>query len=204
MGKKLELIGIKFNRLMVISELPERHASGLVQWVCLCDCGKTKMVLGRELTRGNTKSCGCLQKETVVERNKKTATHRFSKTSTYEIWFGMKKRCDPKNFDEYPNYAGRGISICGQWMKFENFLNDMGEKPNGLSIERINNNGNYEPSNCKWATSVEQANNKRNSIRVDTPLGALPISQAAKYYQIPVPTIYSRYKAGRHVVGTVS
>ncbi len=155
--KRIDLVGQKFGRLVVGSfshKGNDRHS----YWLTKCDCGNIITVHGSALKTGNTKSCGCLKKEIVSTCNLR---HGMSETQTYRSWQSMKKRCLSVNCKDYKHYGGRGISICDRWLNsFENFLEDMGEKPEGLTLERKNNNGNYELSNFKWATRKEQANNR--------------------------------------------
>lgn len=135
-------------------------------WNCLCSCGKQKVVVQDSLlskTRG-TKSCGCLYKECSGTR-----THGKSGTPEHKVWNGIKKRCLDPNAPVYSKYGGRGITLCERWRDFSNFLADMGPKPSpSHTIERMDNNGAYEPSNCKWADILTQANNKRNNVLVST------------------------------------
>lgn len=131
-------------------------------WYARCKCGNVITVMANQLRTGRTKSCGCLSAETA---RKKATTHGKSKTKVYAAWMGMKSRCFNPSNDDYENYGGRGITVCERWVNsFENFLTDMGEPPVGeYSIDRKNNNGNYEPENCRWALPVVQCNNKRNN-----------------------------------------
>lgn len=149
--------GRRFNRLLVLEEAaPYISPSGkaYAQWRCLCDCGKRVVVLGSYLRSGHTQSCGCLQRE-------RSTTHGMSKTSIYWIYVGMHQRCYDSNSPPYKNYGGRGIKVCEHWHSFENFYADMGDCPEGLTLERIDNDGNYESGNCKWATRQEQNLNAR-------------------------------------------
>lgn len=156
--KKLNLQGMKFGRLLVVSE-HGRSKDSRVLWKCMCDCGKETIVQASHLKSGRIKSCGCLRNETSKKVN---ITHGKSKTPEYKTWCGMIKRCQNRNCTGYSDYGGRGIAVCERWLKFENFLEDMGMRPSKYhSIERKNVNGNYEPDNCKWASPTEQSRNTR-------------------------------------------
>lgn len=173
MAKVKDLTGQKFKRLTVISRSKNVSASGQIKWLCLCDCGKELEVIGNSLKTGNSKSCGCWNMDNITK-------HGGSYTLLYGVWKGMRARCGNENEKAYKHYGGRGIIVCDRWQTFDNFRKDMGESfRSGLTLDRIDVNGNYEPGNCRWATRKEQNNNMRKNIFLDSPWGRLTISQVA-------------------------
>jgi len=162
-SRKLNLIGEKYGRLLVLSF---HHDSKYgAYWECQCDCGKKSIVLGNALRRGSSKSCGCFGDERRIETK---TTHGMAYSDEYRAWIRMIERTTSNSYQGTARYKGRGITVCDEWKhSFEQFYKDMGDKPSKIySLDRINNNGNYEPSNCRWATPSEQQNNKSNNAPI--------------------------------------
>lgn len=161
MATKLNLASETFGRLTVNHEAERKGKYGRM-WHCSCECGNTKVVSQGHLRSGHTQSCGCLHKETMKD---KLTTHGLRNSRAYACWGNAKQRVSNPNNPRYEDYLGRGITMCDDWLNsFEQFYEDMGDCPEGMSLDRYpNNDGNYEPGNCRWATDEEQANNKRSN-----------------------------------------
>lgn len=162
-----DISGKRFGRLLIIgvshSEKRARLKGTVLYWKCKCDCGNEVIISGPNLNKGDSHSCGCYHSDLLIAANTK---HGFCGTSEYDIWNGMKQRCENPNSRGYKNYGGRGITVCQEWIEsFDAFYAYMGPRPTNLSIDRINNDGNYEPGNCRWATAKEQAQNTRRQKR---------------------------------------
>lgn len=167
----IDVTGQRFGRLVVAARAAS-DKDGRAMWLCNCDCGRTSAARGKDLRSGNTMSCGCYEREVrdamalvANLRHGHSGGRDVAPSPTYQSWRAMKKRCLNLNHTSWPDYGGRGITICDRWLDFEGFLADMGERPAGTSIDRIDNDGNYEPSNCRWATGSEQRLNQRRRDR---------------------------------------
>jgi len=159
-----DISGQKFGRLKALRPASKRGTH--VLWLCLCDCGKETYAVCWTLRSGKKASCGCLHDE-IRRRKGINATHGMSHTKVYSVWCAMRKRCTNPNAANYGDYGGKGIAVCERWNDFGSFLEDMGEPPTpGHSLDRIDNAKGYSPDNCRWATSVMQANNKTTTIIV--------------------------------------
>lgn len=195
MGKAIDLTGQTFGRWVVVKRA-EKAKNGANKWVCRCECGTVRKVYGCALRKGVSKSCGCLHKEQLVIMSKRTNTkHGCSKTRLYHVWNSMKQRCLNKNQKDYSNYGGRGITVCKEWAEsFEAFrdwalANGYNDE---LTIDRINSNGNYEPTNCRWVANIKQQNNKRNNHFLTYKGETHTVSEWAKKVGISVTALKQR------------
>lgn len=157
--RALDITGNRYGMLSVIAFMGRVGASQAL-WKCKCDCGNEVIARLGNLRNGHTRSCGCQRSEVTA---KLKTTHGMYGTPEHRSWTSMLTRCENTANHKYPSYGGRGITVCNRWRKFENFFADMGQRPKGTTLGRLNNNGDYEPNNCCWETTVKQGRNKRNT-----------------------------------------
>lgn len=200
MSKLIDLSGQRFGRLVA---LDYERAGRRTYWRCMCDCGTEHRVETNNLRRGKSRSCGCLGAELSSERN---STHHRSGTQLYRVWASMKRRCNVPTCNSYPDYGGRGISVCDRWANsFEAFLADMGEAPTANhSIDRIDVNGNYEPGNCRWATNKQQSRNRRSNAVFSHDGRSATLTEWAEISGVPLITIRKRLQAGVDFADAIS
>lgn len=191
----INLMGQKFGRLTVIDRV-ENARGGQSRWLCVCECGTQKEILATHLRQGRIVSCGCRSREITTQRN---TTHQMAKTRLYAVWCGMKRRCSAEKSRSYKYYGRRGISVCDEWsndfVPFATWAQGNGYSKE-LTIDRIDVNGNYEPSNCRWADRIVQANNKTNNHNVDYNGQSHTVSEMAREHGMNYNTLLARIKKG--------
>ena len=186
----IDRIGQRYDRLLVVARAPnasERDTNA--RWNCKCDCGRMVLAYGQDLARGKVKSCGCLNAERIFKHGK-------SRTLTYNVWKQIFQRCENPKSPSYKNYGARGITVDPSWRDFETFVADMGDCPEGFSIERVNNNGPYCKSNCEWATSKTQRNNTRRNRRLKAFGREQTLMQWVEEFNVPWDRVRSRLRYG--------
>lgn len=189
--KRIDRSGQRYGRLVIVEPAGRRRNIGL--WLCRCDCGSEKIVEGPSLQYGRTVSCGCLNKERVRETHTK---HGAYKTRLYHAWQTMRARCNNPTCKAYRLYGARGIRVCERWESFDAFASDMGEPPFGLSLDRIDNDGHYEPGNCRWATHREQMLNTRRNVHITIEGETKTVSEWSARYGVPQHRVYCRMSRG--------
>lgn len=193
-GNFKDLTGQRFNRLLVVGPSPER-VNRFVCWYCICDCGIQKTIRGLNLTQGRVQSCGCLNREKMAERRLK---HGHWGSSEYWTWALAKNRCTNSKNKQYRNYGGRGIQMSTDWLNsFAAFLHDMGNRPDGYQLDRIDNDGNYCKENCRWATPTQQMRNTRVTGRISHNGQVLSFAEWSEITGIGVNTLRGRYFNGK-------
>ena len=200
--KDTDLIGKKFNRFTIIKR--DINHNGLKHFICQCDCDEIKSVRLSSLINGHSKSCGCLKSEINSKNGKlRMTTHGGTKTRLYHIWTSLRRKCYNKKNDHYKWYGARGIKVCDEWMeKYENFRdwaleNGYSDK---LTIDRIDNNGNYTPSNCRWATMKEQSNNRRSNVYITYKGKTKNLKQWSEYTGIPLTTLCRKIRKNNYSI----
>jgi hypothetical protein len=167
--------GDRYARLVALRLVEKRGRNSY--WEFQCDCGSLRRMKVGHVTSGHTKSCGCLSREVTSDRSRR---HGKTGTQEYFSWRRMLERCNNQKAKDFDHYGGRGIKVCDRWLKFENFLADIGNRPIAHSLDRINNNGNYEPGNCRWATQAQQLRNRRITKMVEFRGQKIPLIDACE------------------------
>lgn len=186
------LAGTRFGRLVARS-IADYRLNNVIVWHCVCDCGNTKDARAASLKKGDVKSCGCLKAEL---RPPDCTTHGLSRYSGMKVWQGMIRRCNKSEDKDFALYGGRGIKVCERWLDVRNFAKDMGEKPDGYSLDRIDPNGDYCPENCRWATPAEQGANKRTNRMLEHNGEVLHMSEWCRRLNVKPSTVFNRLNSG--------
>lgn len=164
MAASIDMTGQRYGRLVAVRRVG-KNQFGRAVWQFNCDCGNVTESDGNPVRMRRVQSCGCIARERSRALARNRAAHGMSHSPTYRSWTAMKERCQRPNHHKYPLYGGRGIKVCKQWQTFEGFLADMGERPEGTTIDRIDVNDGYHAGNCRWASAVDQRANRRDSRR---------------------------------------
>lgn len=191
MGKLLDLAGERYGALLVVKRSAESSTSSSARWIVRCDCGIEKVVSSNSLRKGRTVSCGAGHHRARHGHDTKSGA-----SPTYRTWCAMLKRCHDPKATGYDRYGGRGITVCAQWRDFAVFLKDMGLRPPGMSIDRVNVNGNYEPENCRWATDKQQAANRSTNRQLLVDGCLMNLTDAAAKFGITKFLLSQRMKSG--------
>jgi hypothetical protein len=191
----MTIVGQRFGHLIILDEVPKIGKNRMV--LCRCDCGNEKIHGLRHLKSGAALSCGCTRNVAAAERCRKRATHRQTGSREYRAWRSMKKRCYNITDKNFHNYGGRGISVCVRWLEsFECFYADMGVCPDGMSLDRKNNDGNYEPDNCRWVTCKVQSRNTRNNRYITYDGETKTVAEWTEELKVPPWLLYGRMRQG--------
>lgn len=173
MPKLIDMVGRKFNKLLVLRDSGLRGARNRIKYVCLCDCGNESIVFGDPLRRGHTKSCGC-DKSIIMTK------HGKHSSGVYKTWDKIIQRCTNPNNHAYKYYGGKGVFVCNEWLDFKNFYKDMGDRPNGMTIDRVNHEDGYYKDNCLWVTQEDQMRNTTRNIVVSISSKLITVKELAE------------------------
>lgn len=187
-----KLDGQRFGRLVVLWRGPNKvEPSGATRsaWQCRCDCGTGIVVTGHALSKGHTRSCGCLTKEKPIK-------HGMARKPIYRVWWMMRQRCENPNFTSFASYGGRGITVCDRWQEFSNFYADMGDPTPGMTLERIDNDKGYNPDNVRWASRLEQAQNRRTNTLLSHAGQTLTLAEWGRVTGLGKQIVTKRFKSG--------
>lgn len=189
-----DITGQRFGRLVTVSRVRRRTPKrSLVYWLCRCDCGAELTILAASLVHGRTRSCGCSKGDAARSR---PTSHGLKHTGAYKSWQAMRSRCLHATDNHYHSYGGRGIKICERWSRFLNFYADMGDRPEGMTLDRMNRDGHYEPSNCRWATLREQARNTSQNRIIEHNGERRCLAEWAEIHALPFETLRQRAERG--------